>query len=85
VSHKVPGCDGRWIRIGTFADPDLQKCSKCRATRKSKSDVDEEEPPRIPVHSDDEPKETGPASPLVPLVILVAGIAAGLWIATLFR
>lgn len=32
--HKRPDCDGDWISIGTFTDPDLHLCPKCRATRR---------------------------------------------------
>ena len=31
--HKVEGCKGRWIDIGTLSNPWVEKCSECRAIR----------------------------------------------------
>lgn len=31
--HKVEGCKGKWIHIGTLTRPRLEKCSECRGVR----------------------------------------------------
>lgn len=31
--HKVDGCDGMWIHIGTMMRPRMERCSKCRGIR----------------------------------------------------
>lgn len=41
--HKVPDCKGRWINVGTFADPFKQVCGDCRAYRQKP--VEEEDRP----------------------------------------
>lgn len=39
--HKVEGCQGSWINIGTLTDPFRQVCARCRVTRQKPVDDDE--------------------------------------------
>lgn len=39
--HKVEGCQGRWIDVGTLRDPYKQLCTGCRASRQKPADDDE--------------------------------------------
>lgn len=39
--HKVEGCQGRWIDVGTLREPWKQVCAGCRATRQKPVDEDE--------------------------------------------
>lgn len=39
--HKVEGCRGRWIDVGTLRDPFKQVCNACRASRQKPADEGE--------------------------------------------
>lgn len=39
--HKVEGCKGRWIDVGTLRDPFRQLCTGCRAARQKPAEDDE--------------------------------------------
>lgn len=39
--HKVEGCKGRWIDVGTLRDPFKQLCTGCRAARQKPAEDDE--------------------------------------------
>lgn len=36
--HKVEGCTGKWIDVGTLRDPYRQLCAVCRASRQKPAD-----------------------------------------------
>jgi len=39
--HKVEGCAGKWIDVGTLRDPYRQLCAVCRGSRQKPADDDE--------------------------------------------
>jgi hypothetical protein len=39
--HKVEGCEGKWIDVGTLSDPYKQICNRCRASRQKPADEGE--------------------------------------------
>jgi hypothetical protein len=39
--HKVEGCTGKWIDVGTLRDPYRQLCAVCRGSRQKPADDDE--------------------------------------------
>jgi len=50
--HKVPNCPGFWIDVSTLVQPRFYMCSECRATRRTKPDVDLDEPLLEPTGDD---------------------------------
>lgn len=84
MSHKVPGCKGTWIRIGTLVDPDAQMCGTCKGRRRALST--EEETEVIEVIDPSQPpaeKESGHPSRRAPFfvkaTIIVVATAIAAW------
>lgn len=77
--HKKVGCDGRWISIGTFADPLLQKCLECKATRRTRDEEDEPAPPEPMLQEafPDPDAEAAQAKPPMPTWLQLLVVAAG--------